>query len=80
MNSFYKKNDIGVLIEYTTVGTYNEDGVEYTIYTDFADDEDDLANIRLYVAKKDENNELIEVDETKKHEIMNKLYEQFSQI
>ena len=36
MDGFIKKNDLGVDIEYTIVGTYeDDDGTKYIIYTDF---------------------------------------------
>ena len=40
MKTFYKKNDIGVDIEYTVVGSYKDGEEEYVIYTDFVEDED----------------------------------------
>ena len=79
MNSFYKKNDIGVLIEYTIVGTYLEDDIKYTIYTDFVEDKASMVGLRLFVAKYNDNNELVDVDEAKKQEIIKKLYESFNE-
>ena len=79
MNSFYKKNDIGVLIEYTIVGTYLEDDIKYTIYTDFVEDKASMIGLRLFVAKYNDNNELVDVDAEKKQEIIKKLYESFNE-
>ena len=79
MNSFYKKNDIGVLIEYTIVGTYLEDNIKYTIYTDFVEDKASMVGLRLFVAKYNDNNELVDVDEAKKQEIIKKLNESFNE-
>lgn len=45
--TFYKRNDIGVNIEYTVVAKYKVEDKEYVIYTDFVDDENYL--FRLYV-------------------------------
>ena len=79
MNSFYKKNDIGVFIEYTIVGTYLEDDIKYTIYTDFVEDKASMIGLRLFVAKYNDNNELVDVDAEKKQEIIKKLYESFNE-
>ena len=76
MNSFTRKNDIGVSIEYTIVGTYKEDNNKYMIYTDFVDDASSPSGIRLFVAKK-VNNELVDVDPEKKKEIISKLHKSF---
>ncbi len=45
--TFYRKNDIGVNIEYTIVGRYKNEDRDYIIYTDFVSDERDF--VRLYV-------------------------------
>ncbi len=48
--TFIRKNDIGVDIEYTIVGKYNTDNREYIIYTDFVSDEE--YGFRLFVDMK----------------------------
>lgn len=73
MEKFYQKNDIGVSIEYTIIGRYEEDGINYIIYTDFVEDSNSLSGIRLFVAK--DNKE--KVDDLKQKEIINNMYESF---
>lgn len=57
--TFVRKNEIGVDIEYSVVGYYNVDGMglpEYMIYTDFVP-EDNEFGIRLFVDRViDQNN------------------------
>ncbi len=48
--TFIRKNDIGVDIEYTVIGKFNTDNREYIIYTDFVSDEKDI--FRLFVDMK----------------------------
>lgn len=47
METFFKRNDIGVNIEYTVVARYKNEDKEYLIYTDFVDDDEYV--FRLYV-------------------------------
>ena len=51
MESFYRKNDIGVNIEYTIVGYLKEGNNNYMIYTDFTTDTNNKLGIKLYVDK-----------------------------
>jgi len=48
--TFIRKNDIGVDIEYTIVGRFNTDNREYIIYTDFVSDKE--YGLRLFVDMK----------------------------
>ncbi len=48
--TFVRKNDIGVDIEYTVIGKFNTDNREYVIYTDFVSDKKDI--FRLFVDMK----------------------------
>lgn len=48
---FKRKNDIGVEIEYSIVGNFNNNNEEYIIYTDFVP-VDKYYQIRLFVDKK----------------------------
>ena len=50
METFKRKNDIGVNIEYTIVG-YLKEANNYMIYTDFTTDENNKLGIKLYVDK-----------------------------
>ncbi len=72
METFYKKNDIGVKIEYGIISRYEEDGIKYMVYTDFSEDKNSPSGIKLYVAKYEEVKE--DVSEEKKNEIINKMY------
>lgn len=45
--TFIKKNNLGVDIEYTVIGKIKYEKREYIIYTDFATDEKDI--YKLYV-------------------------------
>lgn len=46
---FYRKNDIGVKIEYYIIGYYISNNKKYRIYTDFVTDKTNMAGIRLFV-------------------------------
>ena len=50
LDTFYKKNDIGVNIEYTIIGFYKVNG-NYMIYTDFTTDHSNKLGIKIYVDK-----------------------------
>lgn len=50
METFKRKNDIGVNIEYTIIGYLKEKNT-YMIYTDFTTDNSNKLGIRLYVDK-----------------------------
>ena len=50
MESFYKKNDLGVSIEYSIVSYYEEEENKYVIYTDFVESDSDMG-VRLFVSK-----------------------------
>lgn len=45
--TFYRKNDIGVDIEYTVLAKFKTDERDYIVYTDFVSDDKDI--YRLYV-------------------------------
>lgn len=45
--TFIRKNDIGVDIEYTIMGKINTDNRDYIIYTDYVSDDKDI--YRLFV-------------------------------
>lgn len=47
MDTFYRKNDIGVTIEYTILAKYKSEEKDYIIYTDFVSDKKD--GVRLFV-------------------------------
>ena len=53
MDTFYRRNDIGVNIEYTVIGYYNN---KYMIYTDFTTDTSNKIGIALYVDKIENGN------------------------
>jgi len=66
MDTFYRRNDIGVNIEYTVIGYYNN---KYMIYTDFTTDKTNKLGISLYVDKI-ENNKYITVDNEERKNIL----------
>jgi septal ring factor EnvC (AmiA/AmiB activator) len=72
MKTFYKKNDIGVDIEYSVVGSYKDGEEEYVIYTDFVEDEQKEAGLKLYVGKI-VNEDVERIDSTKESEILSEL-------
>ena len=47
--TFYRKNDIGVNIEYYVVGYWKNNEKTYRIYTDFVTDSSNMSGIRLFV-------------------------------
>lgn len=53
IETFKRKNDIGVEIEYYIIGNYNYEEKEYRIYTDFFP-EDNIFNLRILVDLKTE--------------------------
>ena len=59
METFYRKNDIGVNIEYTILGRYNDHNEKYILYTDFVEDPSSVSGIRIYVANDTEEKELL---------------------
>ena len=65
--TFIRKNDIGVDIEYTIIGRYNSDNRDYIIYTDFVSDEKDV--LRLFVDMVN-GNEYVPVSDTRKDLIL----------
>ena len=74
MENFYKKNELGVLIEYTLVGRYEEDDNNYIIYTDFVEDINSPTGLRLFVSL-EKDGELINIDHNKENEILNKMFQ-----
>ena len=49
--TFTRKNEIGVTIEYYVVGYLKDDNKTYRIYTDFVTDKTNMSGIRLLVDK-----------------------------
>ena len=78
MESFFKKNDIGVSIEYTIVGYYQDEETKYVIYTDFVEDKDSPTAIRLFVSKL-ENEQMVEVDKEIRDKIIGELFQQIAE-
>ena len=72
MKTFYKKNNIGVDIEYTVVGTYKDGEEEYVIYTDFVEDNQKEVGLRLFVGKQ-VNDNVERIDPSKENEILSEL-------
>ena len=78
MNNFFKKNDVGINIEYTIIGKYELDNVNYVIYTDFTSDENELG-IRIYVDQ-DINGKYIAIPLDKQKEVLNKFNDEISNL
>jgi hypothetical protein len=78
MESFYKKNEIGVSIEYTVVGYYKDEGIKYVIYTDFVEDKESPTAIRLFVSKY-ENGQMVDVDKEKRDKIIGEMFQQIAE-
>lgn len=66
--TFKRKNDIGVEIEYSVIGTYKENGINYRIYTDFVT-ADNKIGIRLFVDK-EQNGNFVRVPENIEKQII----------
>ena len=65
IETFKRKNDIGVDIEYTIIGKYKDNENMYCIYTDFVSD-DNKVGIRLFAdIQRDGNLERLEEDKEK---------------
>lgn len=71
--TFIRKNDIGVDIEYTIIGRYNSDNRDYIIYTDFVSDEKDV--LRLFVDMVN-GDEYVPVSDTRKDLILDEYREE----
>ena len=70
IDSFYRKNDIGVSIEYTVIGYYNEtEKDKYLIYTDFTTDNTNKLGIKIYVDK-NEDGKYVPVSEEERKRII----------
>ena len=67
--TFYRKNDIGVDIEYTIVANYKTDERDYIIYTDFVSDEKDFVRLFVDMVNGDKYTPL---SESGREEILNK--------
>ncbi len=78
MESFFKKNDIGVSIEYTIVGYYQDEGIKYAIYTDFFEDKESPTAIRLFVSRF-ENGKMIEVEKDIRDKIIGEMFQQIAE-
>lgn len=72
MKSFYKKNELGVNIEYSIIGYCNDDNRKYVIYTDFVDDDNELG-MRLFVAKM-KGTKMYDVSDDIRRRIIDNLY------
>jgi hypothetical protein len=70
--TFIRKNDIGVDIEYTIIGRYNSDNRDYIIYTDFVSDEKDV--LRLFVDMVN-GDEYVPISDTRKDLILDEYRE-----
>lgn len=70
MDTFKRKNDIGVNIEYTIIGYLKENGT-YMIYTDFTTDKSNKLGIKLYVDQEKNGVYSPIMDEKKAKEIIN---------
>ncbi len=68
METFKRKNDIGVDIEYSIIGRYQDNGNIYCIYTDFVS-ADNKVGIRLF-ADIEKNNKLERLPKDKEKEII----------
>lgn len=68
METFKRKNDIGVAIEYTIIGRYNDNGNTYCLYTDFVPDNNKVG-IRLFVDI-EKDNKLERLPKDKENEII----------
>jgi len=75
MDTFYKQNELGVLVEYTIVGHYSEDDAKYVIYTDFVEDENSPTGLRLFVSL-EEGNGLVSIDSDKEDDILEKMFQE----
>ncbi len=69
LETFTRKNDIGVDIEYTIIG-YLKEKNNYMIYTDFTTDQSNKLGIKIYVDK-EENGKYNRVSEAETKNIVN---------
>ena len=74
MDTFYRKNDIGVSIEYNIIGEYIYNEKKYRIYTDFVTDESNKLGIRLLVDEEVQNDFIPVLDK----ELVKKIIKQFN--
>ncbi|MBP5678705.1 MAG: hypothetical protein J6X28_02625 [Bacilli bacterium] len=71
---FYRKNDIGVTIEYYVIGEYINQGKKYRIYTDFVTDESTFTGIRLFVDLMIDNENYVVVEGEEKRRLLEEFH------
>ena len=72
-NTFIRKNDIGVDIEYTVVARYKSEDREYLIYTDFVSDEKDIYRLFVDIVN---GNDHVPLSETGREAVLEKYREE----
>ena len=73
MKKMTRKNDMGIEYEISIVSTVNESDGTYVIYTDFTTDSD--GDLKLYVGKFDEKQNILDVSLEKYTTIMKEFRE-----
>ena len=69
METFIRKNDLGIDIEYTVIGEYKDGKNDYVIYTDFVTDNGNKVGIRLFVDQ-EIGEQLVRLDEVTEKKII----------
>lgn len=69
MEKFFKRNDIGIPIEYDVIAFLDEEDTKYVLYTDFISK--DGKELNIYCGKY-QNNKVVDIDEKKAKEIIQK--------
>ena len=68
VETFYRKNDLGVNIEYTVIGFYKGSD-NFMLYTDFTTDPSNKMGIKIYVDRQ-EGNQYTPVSEEERKNII----------
>lgn len=72
IETFKRKNELGVEIEYSVIGTYEDNGNKYYIYTDFVSDDSNKMGLRLFVDI-EKDGKLVRIPEELEKDIIIKL-------
>lgn len=74
---FFRKNDLGVNVEYNVIGVFKWKNNEYCIYTDFVDDKSNPIGFRVYADLID-NLEMIRLNPEEEKTIINDFYDEIA--
>lgn len=75
LNSFKRRNELGVAIEYTIIGTFNDNDRSYMLYTDFVPEENTVG-FRIFVDEILSDQSTVRLDKESADNVVNKFNEE----